>query len=51
MYPTAYLKDYGVWFDGYSNEDVVLFDEVNKKVAQDLKQHIKRWADSYPHNL
>ena len=51
MWPEAYKKDVSIWFDNYSNQEVVWLDEVNKAICLEYKQSIKRWSDSYRFNI
>lgn len=38
----------GKWFDGYTNQKVIVVEDLDKYTAHQLGHHIKLWADKYP---
>lgn len=46
LYPNAFIKDANRWWDGYSGEEVVIIEDIDK---YDLKlgRYIKLWGDHY----
>lgn len=44
LYPNLYVKSSTKWWDGYTNQDVVLIDDLDSDA---LKHYIKIWADPY----
>ena len=44
LYPNLYVKSSTKWWDGYTNQDVVLVDDLDSDA---LKHYIKIWADPY----
>lgn len=47
--PDAYYKNQNKWWDGYSNQDVVIIEEWSPEV-KGLTSYLKIWADRYPFN-
>ena len=41
LYPNLYVKSSTKWWDGYTNQDVVLVDDLDSDA---LKHYIKIWA-------
>lgn len=49
-YPQFYNKGMSKWWDGYSNEDVVLLDDFSPTHGKYLSDYLKVWADHYSFN-
>lgn len=45
-YPDAFIKSNDIWWDGYSNEETVIIEEMGPKMIGG--HHLKQWADHYP---
>nr|QQL09570.1 replication associated protein [Marmot associated feces virus 1]QQL09574.1 replication associated protein [Marmot associated feces virus 1] len=46
-YPKAYIKSLNKWWDGYSEQEVVIIDDWGPN-QECLVDHLKHWADRYP---
>lgn len=46
-YPNAYIKSLNKWWDGYSEQEVVIIDDWGPN-QECLVDHLKHWADRYP---
>lgn len=48
-YPGAYNKTPDKWFDGYQNEDFVIFDDFDPDTAKqhNMVRHMKIWTDKF----
>ena len=44
VYPNLYVKSSTKWWDGYTNQDVVLVDELDSDA---LKHYVKIWEEPY----
>lgn len=49
-YPSFYSKPMSKWWDGYSNEDVVVLDDFAPEHGKFLGYFLKIWADHYVFN-
>jgi len=47
-YPNLYSKNASKWWDGYQNQDVVLFDDMDPDCGKWSGRFLKVWADRYP---
>jgi len=47
-FPDLYPKPLNKWWDGYSGQDEVLIDDVDKSHGQWIGSFLKIWADHYP---
>jgi len=48
QYPELYSKNASKWWDGYQDQDVVLFDDMDPEVGKWSGRFLKIWADQYP---
>lgn len=46
--PGCYVKSHNKWFLGYKDEDVVLYDDLDKSEGSWIGPFLKAWADHYP---
>lgn len=44
-----YEKDHTKWWDGYTNEAIVIIDDVDPQAGATFGSHLKLWADRYPY--
>lgn len=47
-YPSLYVKNTNKWFDGYTNEDYVLIEDVDPDTMAKSAHFYKIWLDRYP---
>lgn len=47
-YPDLYSKNASKWWDGYQDQDVVLFDDMDPDCGKWAGRFFKIWADKYP---
>lgn len=48
-FDTLYEKGNNIWWDGYSNEDIVLFDDFDRSCVK-FSYYLKIWSDNYRFN-
>ena len=44
-FDTLYEKGNNIWWDGYSNEDIVLFDDFDRSCVK-FSYYLKIWSDN-----
>jgi len=47
-FPDHYSKNASKWWDGYQNENVVVFDDVDPDIGKWAGRFLKIWGDQYP---
>jgi len=48
QYPLVYPKPLNKWWDGYTDQKVVLLDDVDENQSSWIGNFLKIWADHYP---
>jgi len=46
--PGAYLKNCNKWWDGYTDQQCVIIEDIGKKDAEWIGDFLKRWCDHWP---
>lgn len=47
-YPDAYIKGWHQWWDGYTDQEVVILDDMSPRHTKEFQDYLKYWLDHYP---